>query len=346
MDGGAKKTPTKQLDSLMEHTRLKNIAICRRKLPQNLSISDLVKAINALDTKTISNDTIELLQRMIPVEAEVKAYREYSVAGKDIEKLTDEDKLMRQFSAVERFATKLQIMSFMSGFDEVIFDRKVNNFPFLSFFFLSLLSKFQFFQFFVHLSIFVLFSILSIFHFSNFCLIFQFSPLSPIFNLYFSILLIYLFLSNFCPIFNFSIYPIANFCPIFHFFQNFQVVKMVKPQIDTVSVASKSLRNSAKLKRVLELILALGNYMNSAKKGPCYGFKLQSLDSLTITKSTDKKQHLVHYLNDLVLSRYPELKGFEGELKFIEKAAQFSLENILTGKNNVNFLKIGNFFKN
>ena len=68
----------------MEHTRLKNIAICRRKLPQNLSISDLVKAINALDTKTISNDTIELLQRMIPVEAEVKAYREYSVAGKDI----------------------------------------------------------------------------------------------------------------------------------------------------------------------------------------------------------------------------------------------------------------------
>ena len=224
---GVKKTPTKQLDSLMEHTRLKNIAICKRKLPQNLSISDLVKAINALDTKTISNDTIELLQRMIPVEAEVKAYREYSAAGKDIEKLTDEDKLMRQFSAVERFATKLQIMSFMSGFDDV--------------------------------------------------------------------------------------------------------VKMVKPQIDTVSVASKSLRNSAKLKKVLELILALGNYMNSAKKGPCYGFKLQSLDSLTITKSTDKKQHLVHYLSDLVLNRYPELKGFEGELKFIEKAAQFSLENILTG---------------
>ena len=131
MDGGAKKTPTKQLDSLMEHTRLKNIAICRRKLPQNLSISDLVKAINALDTKTISNDTIELLQRMIPVEAEVKAYREYSVAGKDIEKLTDEDKLMRQFSAVERFATKLQIMSFMSGFDEVIGISEIERFSIL-----------------------------------------------------------------------------------------------------------------------------------------------------------------------------------------------------------------------
>jgi hypothetical protein len=52
-------------------------------------------------------------------------------------------------------------------------------------------------------------------------------------------------------------------------------VRGVKPQIDTIAVASKSLRNSKKLKKVLELILAFGNYMNSNKKGPCYGFKLQ-----------------------------------------------------------------------
>ena len=70
--------------------------------------------------------------------------------------------------------------------------------------------------------------------------------------------------------------------------------------------------------------------MNSTKKGPCYGFRLQSLDSLSITKSSDKKQTLVHYLANLVNSKYPELKGFESELKYIDKAAQFSLENILT----------------
>ena len=70
--------------------------------------------------------------------------------------------------------------------------------------------------------------------------------------------------------------------------------------------------------------------MNSTKKGPCYGFRLQSLDSLSITKSSDKKQTLVHYLANLVNSKYPELKGFESELKFIKEAAQFSLENILT----------------
>ena len=85
------------------------------------------------------------------------------------------------------------------------------------------------------------------------------------------------------------------------------------------------------MKKILELILALGNYMNSSKKGACYGFRLQSLDSLTITKSSDKKHNFVHYLADLVNKKYPELKTFSAELKFIDKAAQYSLENILTG---------------
>merc|ERR1711953_539136 len=33
---------------------------------------------------------------------------------------------------------------------------------------------------------------------------------------------------------------------------------------------------------------------------------------------------------DVVNAKYPDLKGFEVELKYIEKAAQFSLENIVT----------------
>ncbi len=63
--------PKPQLDTLMEHTRLKNIAICKRKLP-NLPVSELVRAINALDINALSMETIELLQRMVPLEAEVR----------------------------------------------------------------------------------------------------------------------------------------------------------------------------------------------------------------------------------------------------------------------------------
>ena len=179
----------------MEHTLLKNMAICRRKLP-TMPVQDMIRAVNALDINTLSTDIVELLQRMIPLDTEIKAYREYNAQGKDVEKLTEEDRLMRQFACVERFGPKLQIMSFMASFDDN--------------------------------------------------------------------------------------------------------VRNVKPQIDTISVASKSLRNSKKMKKILELILAFGNYMNSTKKGPCYGFKLQSLDSLTITKSSDKKQHILHYIADLV----------------------------------------------
>ena len=109
--------PKKQLDSLMEHTRLKNISICKRRLP-NMPIPALVREVNALNLRALSLDAVEVLQRMVPQEQEIKAYREYNTAGKDLELLTDEDKLMRQFSCVERFGTKLQIMTFMASFKD------------------------------------------------------------------------------------------------------------------------------------------------------------------------------------------------------------------------------------
>ena len=43
--------------------------------------------------------------------------------------------------------------------------------------------------------------------------------------------------------------------------------KNLRPQINAITLASKSLRNSPKFKKILELILAFGNYMNSSKKG-------------------------------------------------------------------------------
>ncbi len=157
---------------------------------------------------------------------QVKAYREYNTARKDPDLLTEEDRLMRQFACVERFATKLQIMAYMSTFEDS--------------------------------------------------------------------------------------------------------VRGLKPQVNSITLASKSLKNSKRIKRVLEIILAFGNYMNSTKKGPCYGFKLQSLDSLTITKSRNKKQTIVHYLADVVGQKYPDLVGFYQDITCLDKAAQYSLENLMT----------------
>uniref|UniRef100_A0A8C1T343 Formin-like 3 n=1 Tax=Cyprinus carpio TaxID=7962 RepID=A0A8C1T343_CYPCA len=106
-------------------------------------------------------------------------------------------------------------------------------------------------------------------------------------------------------------------------------VNMLTPQLNAIIAASASVKSSPKLKKILEIILALGNYMNSSKRGSVYGFKLQSLDLLLDTKSTDRKMTLLHYIALVVKEKYPELAAFYNELHFVDKAAAVSLENVL-----------------
>uniref|UniRef100_A0A8C4EP47 Formin-like 3 n=1 Tax=Dicentrarchus labrax TaxID=13489 RepID=A0A8C4EP47_DICLA len=106
-------------------------------------------------------------------------------------------------------------------------------------------------------------------------------------------------------------------------------VGMLTPQLNAIIAASGSVKSSPKLKKMLEIILALGNYMNSSKRGCVYGFKLQSLDLLLDTKSTDRKMTLLHYIALIVKEKYPELANFHNELHFVDKAAAVSLENVL-----------------
>ncbi|KRT86828.1 hypothetical protein AMK59_639, partial [Oryctes borbonicus] len=112
-----------------------------------------------------------------------------------------------------------------------------------------------------------------------------------------------------------------------NFFDN---LHLITPQIHAIISASSSVKNSKKLKSVLEIILAFGNYLNSSKRGPAYGFKLQSLDTLLDTKSTDKKMCLLHYIVATIRQKFPELINFDSDLLYIEKAAVVSLENIIT----------------
>uniref|UniRef100_A0A8C2J2H4 Formin-like 2a n=1 Tax=Cyprinus carpio TaxID=7962 RepID=A0A8C2J2H4_CYPCA len=100
-------------------------------------------------------------------------------------------------------------------------------------------------------------------------------------------------------------------------------------QLHAVIAASVSIKSSQKLKKILEIILALGNYMNSGKRGAVYGFKLQSLDLLLDTKSTDRKMTLLHYIANVVKDKYQQVSLFYNELNYVEKAAAVSLDNVL-----------------
>nr|XP_039251877.1 formin-like protein 2 isoform X1 [Styela clava] len=115
------------------------------------------------------------------------------------------------------------------------------------------------------------------------------------------------------------------------FIGNFNdTIHSLTPQLAAVIAASMSIKSSQKLKKVLEIILALGNYMNSSKRGAVYGFKLQSLDSLLDTKSTDKKQSLLHYIVSVIQTYYQDIQDFYQELRYVDKASKVSLDTLLS----------------
>ncbi|KAF3699957.1 Formin-like protein 2 Protein Man [Channa argus] len=114
------------------------------------------------------------------------------------------------------------------------------------------------------------------------------------------------------------------------FMGNFpDTVKRLQPQLNSIIAASMSIKSSTKLKKILEIVLAFGNYMNSSKRGGAYGFRLQSLDLLLETKSTDRSQTLLHFITNVILEKYPDLANFYTDLHFVDKAALVSLDSIL-----------------
>ncbi|XP_052398069.1 formin-like protein 1 [Carassius gibelio] len=114
------------------------------------------------------------------------------------------------------------------------------------------------------------------------------------------------------------------------FMGNFsESIQLLKPQLNAIIAASMSIKSSSKLKKILEIILAFGNYMNSGKRGSAYGFRVQSLDLLLDMKSTDRKLTLLHFIASIIQEKYPQLHNFHTELHCLDKAALVSLDSIL-----------------
>ena len=85
-----------------------------------------------------------------------------------------------------------------------------------------------------------------------------------------------------------------------HYKKKFQVwFSEIKPKLQAVLEASKEVQRSKRLKKMLELILAFGNYMNRGQRGNAVGFKLSSLTRIADTKSScNKNMTLLHYIAD------------------------------------------------
>eukprot|EP01087_Luapelamoeba_hula_P014294 TRINITY_DN416_c0_g1_i1.p1 TRINITY_DN416_c0_g1~~TRINITY_DN416_c0_g1_i1.p1 ORF type:complete len:1319 (+),score=366.00 TRINITY_DN416_c0_g1_i1:197-4153(+) len=100
----------------------------------------------------------------------------------------------------------------------------------------------------------------------------------------------------------------------------------LKPDVEAVLRATKEVEKSPKFKQVLEIVLALGNYLNgNTFRGRAYGFKLDGLTKLRDTKAADGQTTLLHYLVQLVESKYPDAVDFPKELRHVPRAARVVL---------------------
>lgn len=90
--------------------------------------------------------------------------------------------------------------------------------------------------------------------------------------------------------------------------------------------ALKQVRSSTKLKGMLEVILALGNYLNgNTARGQAFGFKLELLLKLQDTKAIDSpKLNLLRYLATVIESTFPEYLNVMDDLQDLEAASKVS----------------------
>eukprot|EP00118_Oscarella_pearsei_P004550 m.19705 g.19705 ORF g.19705 m.19705 type:complete len:1124 (+) comp27884_c0_seq2:125-3496(+) len=104
-----------------------------------------------------------------------------------------------------------------------------------------------------------------------------------------------------------------------------ELVEAISPKVAAVLDASSALLNSEKVKKLFEIILAFGNYMNSSRRGSAYGFKLESLHRLSDTRSQDRKLSLLHYIADIISRHYPTLVDFGDGLADFSRATGVSM---------------------
>ncbi|XP_076856415.1 delphilin isoform X2 [Brachyhypopomus gauderio] len=94
--------------------------------------------------------------------------------------------------------------------------------------------------------------------------------------------------------------------------------------------ASLELRNSKKLAKILEFVLAMGNYLNNGqpKTNKPTGFKINFLTELSTTKTVDGKSTFLHILAKSLCQHFPELLNFAGDLITVPLAAKVNQRTI------------------
>ncbi|XP_076025790.1 delphilin isoform X2 [Genypterus blacodes] len=98
----------------------------------------------------------------------------------------------------------------------------------------------------------------------------------------------------------------------------------MKIAYDYIYKASVELRSSKKLAKILEFVLAMGNYLNNGqpKSHRTTSFKINFLTELSTTKTVDGKFTFLHILAKSLCQHFPELLNYSRDLTTVPLAAK------------------------
>ncbi|KAL5558224.1 hypothetical protein UlMin_034435 [Ulmus minor] len=104
-------------------------------------------------------------------------------------------------------------------------------------------------------------------------------------------------------------------------------VSDLRKNLNLVNSVADEIRNSVKLKRIMQTILSLGNALNhGTARGSAIGFRLDSLLKLTDTRARNNKMTLMHYLCKVLAEKLPDLLDFTKDLVSLEASTKIQLK--------------------
>lgn len=125
-----------------------------------------------------------------------------------------------------------------------------------------------------------------------------------------------------------------------HFKKKFQErMSDCKPKVEAVMKACREIQTSKKLRKLLEIVLVLGNYMNRGARGNAGGFKINSLNKIVDTKSSlDRNVTMLHYMLEMMEKKFPDVFKLDEELASVPLAARVNLGEL---EKDLNILRDG-----
>ncbi|CUS24327.1 LAQU0S15e02014g1_1 [Lachancea quebecensis] len=98
-------------------------------------------------------------------------------------------------------------------------------------------------------------------------------------------------------------------------------------KLSMIDKATCSIQQSENLRNVLDVILAVGNFMNDSSK-QAQGFRLATLQRLTFIKDDKNSMTFLNYVEKIIRETYPEFNDFLKELEPVVAAVKISIEQV------------------